>query len=73
VEVTLPEGYRLQRDPDVLLLLAGDGRLVAAFSARGARQGAVEQTAGEGYETARQRRRTKPRGRFLRAPGLVGQ
>jgi len=73
VEVTLPEGYRLERDPDVLLLLAGDGRLMAAFSARGATQGAVEQTAWEAYEPARQRRRTKPRVRFLRAPGLVGQ
>jgi hypothetical protein len=73
VEVSLPEGYRLERDPDVLLLLDGDGRSVAAFSARGARKGAVEETAWEAYETPRQHRKPKRRGRFLRAPGLVGQ
>jgi hypothetical protein len=32
----LPPGYRLQRDPDILLLLGPDGSLVAAFSALGA-------------------------------------
>ena len=29
----LPPGYRLQQDPDVLLLLRPDGSVVAAFSA----------------------------------------
>jgi hypothetical protein len=43
--VTLPEGYRLAREPDVLRLVSGDGLLVAAFSARGATQGAVEEAA----------------------------
>jgi hypothetical protein len=55
LEVTLPEGYRLAREADVLLLLAGHGRLVAAFSARGATQGTVEEAAWEAYETAQQR------------------
>jgi hypothetical protein len=34
--VSLPEGYRLERDPDMLLLLRSDGLAVAALSARGA-------------------------------------
>jgi hypothetical protein len=58
VEVTLPEGYRLERDPDVLLLLAGDGRLVAAFSARGARQGVSS---------------SKPPGKRTRRRGSAGE
>ena len=58
MEVTLPEGYRLERDPEVLRLVAvDDGRLVAAFSARGTTQGAVEETAWEAYET------TQPHGK----------
>ena len=32
----LPPGYRLQQDPDILLLLGPDGSVVAAFSALGA-------------------------------------
>ncbi len=32
----LPPGYRLQQDPDILLLLGPDGSVVAAFSAPGA-------------------------------------
>jgi len=32
----LPPGYRLEEDPDVLLLLRPDGSVVAAFSALGA-------------------------------------
>jgi hypothetical protein len=74
VEVNLPEGYRLERDPDVLRLVAGeDGLLVAAFSARGATQEAVEETAREAYETAHQRRKAKPWAHFFRAPGSVGK
>ena len=37
VEVALPPGYYLERDPDLLILREGrEGRFVAAFSARGA-------------------------------------
>jgi hypothetical protein len=32
----LPPGYRLQQDPDILLLLGPDGSVVATFSALGA-------------------------------------
>ena len=32
----LPPGYRLEQDPDILLLLRPDGSVVAAFSAHGA-------------------------------------
>ena len=55
----MPEGYRLAREPDVLRLVSGDGLLVAAFSARGATQGAVEEAAWDAYETARPRRKWK--------------
>ena len=68
VEVTLPEGYRLAHDPDVVLLLLGsEGLVVAAFSARGASRGAVEETAWEAFETAQPRRKPKLRERFFRA------
>jgi hypothetical protein len=39
--VTLPEGYRVERDPDVLVLRADDGRFVAAFGIRGATEESV--------------------------------
>ena len=45
MEPNLPLGYRLQRDPDLLLLLRPDGSVVAAFSARGAAEEAVERAA----------------------------
>jgi len=68
--VTLPEGYRLERDPDVLLLLTSDGLLVAAFSARGATQGALEETAWGAYdETAQPRQKPKPREHLVHALG----
>lgn len=53
--MSLPEGYRLQRAPDVPLLLRSDGLLVAAFSARGAAEWAVETAAWEDHEGARPR------------------
>jgi hypothetical protein len=35
LEPNLPLGYRLRRDPDLLVLLRPDGSVAAAFSARG--------------------------------------
>ncbi len=46
----LPLGYRLQQDPDVLLLLRPDGSLVAAFSARGGDPLEIFAAAWEDYE-----------------------
>jgi len=50
-EPRLPPGYRLDRsDPDVRLLRRPEGWVVAYFSARGATNKAIEQTAREDYE-----------------------
>ncbi len=46
----LPPGYRLQEDPDILLLLRPDGSVVAAFSALGADPLEVIAAAWEDYE-----------------------
>ena len=46
----LPPGYRLEADPDVLLLLRPDGSLVAAFSVQGADPKEVFAAAWEDYE-----------------------
>jgi hypothetical protein len=47
LEPNLPLGYRLQRDPDLWLLLRPDGSVAAAFSTRGANEEAVELAAWE--------------------------
>jgi hypothetical protein len=47
LEPNLPLGYRLRRDPDLLLLLRPDGSVAAAFSVRGANEEAVELAAWE--------------------------
>jgi hypothetical protein len=47
LEPNLPLGYRLWRDPDLLVLLRPDGSVAAAFSARGANEEAVELAAWE--------------------------
>jgi hypothetical protein len=47
LEPNLPLGYRLRREPDLLLLLRPDGSVAAAFSARGANEEAVELAAWE--------------------------
>jgi hypothetical protein len=47
LEPNLPLGYRLRRDPDLLLLLRPDGSVAAAFSARGANEEDVELAAWE--------------------------
>jgi hypothetical protein len=48
LEPNLPLGYRLRRDPDLLLLLRPDGSVAAAFSAaRGANEEDVELVAWE--------------------------
>ncbi len=47
MEPNLPPGYRLRRDPDLLLLRRPDGSVVAAFSASGAAEEAVERAARE--------------------------
>ncbi len=44
---TLPLGYFVERDPDLLLLRRPDGTLVAAFSARGVDPLEVELTVWE--------------------------
>ncbi len=50
-ELHLPPGYRLDRsDPDVWALRRPEGWVVAYFSARGATNKAIEQTAREDYE-----------------------
>jgi hypothetical protein len=50
LEPNLPLGYRLRRDPDLLLLLRPDGSVAAAFSVRGANEEAVELAAWEDRE-----------------------
>jgi hypothetical protein len=45
----LPPGYRLQMDPDVLLLRRADGSTVAAFSGPGADPVEVEREATRDY------------------------
>jgi hypothetical protein len=47
LEPNLPLGYRLRRDPDLLLLLRPDGSVAATFSARGANEEDVELVAWE--------------------------
>ena len=47
MEPNLPLGYRLRRDPDLLLLLRPDGSVAATFSVRGANEEAVELAAWE--------------------------
>ena len=47
MEPNLPLGYRLWRDPDLLLLLRPDGSVAATFSARGANEEDVELVAWE--------------------------
>jgi len=43
----LPLGYRLRRDPELLLVLRPNGSVAAAFSAMGANEEAVELAAWE--------------------------
>jgi hypothetical protein len=47
MDVRLPPGYRLQRDPDVLVLRRSDGCFVAAFSVLGASREDIEEAARE--------------------------
>jgi hypothetical protein len=46
-ELQLPPGYRLERDPDMLVLRRPDGSTVATFSARGVVPEHVEEAARE--------------------------
>ncbi len=46
----LPPDYRLEENPDILLLLRPDGSVVAAFSAWGADPAEVFAEAWEDYE-----------------------
>ena len=41
----MPAGYRVERDPDVLVLRAEDGRFVAAFGVGGGSEWAVRAVA----------------------------
>ena len=43
----LPDGYRIERDVDILTLLRADGSVVARFSARGVEWAEVERAAAE--------------------------
>ncbi len=43
----LPTGYRLEYDPDVLLIRRDDGSAVAVFSARGVDRNALARAAGD--------------------------
>ena len=47
MEPNLPLGYRLRRDPDLLLLLRPDGSVASAFSTRGTNEEDVELVAWE--------------------------
>jgi hypothetical protein len=47
--MTLPPGYRLEYDADVLLLCRNDGSAVAAFSARGAAPSTLLRAAEDDY------------------------
>ena len=48
MEVQLPPRYYLERDPDLIVLRRrGEGRCVAAFSARGATREEIEKAARE--------------------------
>ena len=47
--VSLPPGYRVWVDPDLLVLRRADGSVVAAFSALGADPAEVEKEASEDY------------------------
>ncbi len=45
IMVMLPDGYRIERDADVLSLLRSDGSVVARFSVLGVQWSEVERTA----------------------------
>ena len=47
--MVLPPGYRIQMDPDLLVLYRADGSMVAAFSAFGAEPEEVAREAREDY------------------------
>ena len=50
-KMTLPPGYEVEYDADVLLLRRADGSTVAAFSARGVSPSEVTRVAEEDYRT----------------------
>ncbi len=45
MELRLPPGYFVERDPDIWTLRRSDGRFVAAFSAQGVVTETIESTA----------------------------
>ncbi len=49
MELQLPPGYRVEMDPDVLIIEREDGSTVAIFSRRGFAKAAVEQAAWEDF------------------------
>ena len=64
IELALPPGYYLERDPDLLILREGrEGRYEAAFSARGATPSEVMRTAEDDYHAT-------PNSALHRAPKL---
>jgi hypothetical protein len=71
----LPPGYRLEQDPDLLVLRRSDGSFVAAFSVRGFTKESVEEAAERdlwerlpgvletrGYAPALEREEARPEG-----------
>ena len=62
MKLRLPQGYYLERDPDIWTLRRPDGGFVAAFSARGAVAETVESAAWEDH------RRELPVSEAVKAP-----
>ncbi len=53
MKLRLPQGYYLEKDPDIWTLRRPDGRLVAAFSARGVVAETIEGAAWEDHRRGR--------------------
>ena len=49
----LPPGYRLDRDPELLILRCPDGTIVAAFSVRGATAEAIQKAAWKDHRSGK--------------------
>ena len=53
MKLRLPQGYYLEKDPDIWMLRRPDGRSVAAFSARGVVAETIESAAWEDHRPER--------------------
>jgi hypothetical protein len=63
MELRLPPGYYLERDPDIWTLRRSDGGSVAAFSARGVVAETIEGAAWEDHRREHPPAKTPRRGR----------